>query len=124
LLAVLPAPSDRLEADVERVLFAVVGGVAVATLVVGLLVGLTSQVRWTWLAALLGAWAQLAGYAVSMLMVPQSGGVEDDAAAVEVIMLSLPVLLTVTVLLWAGAGVGCLARMLRRWMRKRPTVRR
>lgn len=89
-------------------------GVVLLTPLVGLMVCLTSQLRWTWAAALLGTGMQMAGYVALMLSSPQPGGVEDDAAAIGLVILTLPILLAVTALLWLGAGTGLLVR----WARK------
>lgn len=89
---------------------AVALGMVIATAMLGLVLGLTTQLRWTWLAAALGTCMQMAGYVVMMLGAPQPGGVEDDAAAVGLLIFSMPILLAVTGLLWIGAGTGLLVR--------------
>ena len=86
----------------------------IATAILGLVLGLTTQLRWTWLAALLGTFAQMVGYVAMMLGAPQPGGIEDDAAAVGVLTFTMPTLLVVAGLLWVGAGTGFLVRGARR----------
>lgn len=92
----------------------VVVGVIIATAILGLVLGLTTQLRWTWLAALLGTFAQMVGYVAMMLGAPQPGGIEDDAAAVGVLTFTMPTLLVAAGLLWVGAGTGFLVRGTRR----------
>ncbi|WP_415854025.1 hypothetical protein [Sinomonas sp. G460-2] len=116
-------PNGDVTRDAGGILVAILIGLAIATAAVGFLFGATTQLRWVWFAAILGTWAQLAGYVVSMLMQPQPGGVEDDAAGAGVVIFSMPVLLAVTGLLWAGAGAGWLVRVARRRMRARAAVR-
>ena len=100
----------------------VVVGVIIATAILGLVLGLTTQLRWTWLAALLGTFAQMVGYVAMMLGAPQPGGIEDDAAAVGVLTFALPTLQVVAGLLWVGAGTGFLLRGARRRKKAAPPV--
>jgi hypothetical protein len=96
--------------------------VVIATAIIGLVLGLTTQLRWTWLAALLGTFAQMVGYVAAMLGAPQPGGIEDDAAAVGVLTFALPTLQVVAGLLWVGAGTGFLLRGARRRKKAAPPV--
>jgi ABC-type transport system involved in cytochrome c biogenesis permease subunit len=96
---------------------AVAIGAAIATAILGLILGLTAQLRWTWLAALLGTCMQMTGYVAMMLDSPQPGGIEDDAAAAGLLILTMPILLAVAGLLWIGASTGFLMRR----NRQRPT---
>ena len=113
-IALLSTPDGGSSPDSLAILLAVLACLAVATALLGLLFGVTTQLRWIWAATVIGTWAQLSGYVVAQLMQPQPGGVEDNAAAVGLIMFSMPTLLAITGLLWAGAGAGRLVHLVRR----------
>ncbi|WP_415854369.1 hypothetical protein [Sinomonas sp. G460-2] len=118
LMMVLPAPSGVLDTGEETVLIAVfVVVVLLATVATGFAVGLATQLRWLWLASVVGAGAQMVGYVASMVLSDAPSA--DDFAAVGSIMLTGPVLLGITALLWAGAGLGRLATAIRRRMVRR-----
>lgn len=80
--------------------------IVIATVMHGLVLGLKTQLRWIWVVALLGTCMQMVGYVAIMVGTPQPGGVEDDAAAVGIEILSMPILIAVAGLLWIGAGTG------------------
>ncbi|WP_415855900.1 hypothetical protein [Sinomonas sp. G460-2] len=123
-VAPLSTPDGGSGPDPLAILLAVLASLVVATAVLGFLFGVTTQLRWIWAAAVLGTWAQLAGYVIAQLMQPQPGGAEDHAAAVGLIMFSMPTLLAITGLLWAGAGAGRLAHWVRRRRSAALTARR
>lgn len=85
-----------------------------STMVLGVVLAVTSQLRWTWVAALVGSGMQMIGYVAVTIATPQPGGVEDIAAGFGVVIFALPVLIAFIGLLWAGSGVGLVVRWARR----------
>ncbi|WP_422936300.1 hypothetical protein [Sinomonas sp. P47F7] len=116
-----PVPNVAPDPGVEAVLITVfVVVVVLATAATGFIIGVAAQLRWLWLASVIGAGAQMVGYVASMIIADtQSGGSADDFAAVGLIMLTGPVLLGITALLWAGGGLGALARIASRRLANR-----
>lgn len=87
-------------------LLTLVGIVVLGTFALGFVVSLKLQLRWIWIAALTGTTAQLFGYVVGMIEVPQPNGAEDIAAGAGFVVLSLPTLLMLTALSldWGRSG--------------------
>jgi hydrogenase/urease accessory protein HupE len=91
------------------------GGTAVlATIGFGLLMQFKFDLRWIWIAALLGVTAQFFGYSSAMFASPQPNGSEDIAAGAGVVILALPATVAIVSLLWLGAALALLVRKLRR----------
>lgn len=103
-----PQPSTPL---VFTVLLSLVSIVAIGTAAFGFLVPHKTQIGWIWAAAVSGTAAQLVGYVVGMLEAPQPNGSEDIAAGAGLVILFLPTSAIVLALLWMGAGLELIARI-------------
>lgn len=111
---VLAPPSQGLGPNAVAVILPLVAGAMLVTATIGFMVGRWWQLRGIWIAAALGAGAQLFGYVVAMLDSPQPDGVEDIAAGAGVAILGLPTTLAIAALLWLGAGLGLAIRAVHR----------
>ena len=114
----LSSATESATENASLVFGAVLAGVVVSTMVLGVVLAVTSQLRWTWVAALVGTGMQMMGYVAVTIATPQPGGVEDIAAGLGVVIFALPVLIAFVGLLWAGSGVGLLLRLARRTRQK------
>lgn len=84
------------------------------TATVGFLTACWWQLRGVWAAALVGTGAQLLGYAVAMLGSPDPYGTQDVAAGAGAALMGVPTALTISALLWSGAGLALATRALQR----------
>jgi hypothetical protein len=87
---------------------------ALATLAWGYLVGRRRETVWLWPAAVAGTTVQLFTYVTAMLAAPQSPGDanNDNAAGAGFAILAVPTALLILALLWLGALIGALSRIL------------
>jgi hypothetical protein len=102
---------------------AVVGGLGVvaviATIAWGAFVAWRGETRWLWPAAVAGTAVQLFFYVTAMLAAPQSPGSADNdtAAGAGVVLLAIPTAVIILTLLWLGAALGALIRIVRARLR-------
>ncbi|HJQ00348.1 MAG TPA: hypothetical protein VJ851_02000 [Jatrophihabitans sp.] len=95
----------------------VIGGLAVvavlATIGWGALVARRRATRWLWPAALAGTTVQMMTYVIAMLAAPQSPGSADNdtAAGAGIVLLTIPTAVIILILLWFGAALGALSRL-------------
>ncbi|HEY8700985.1 MAG TPA: hypothetical protein VIM08_08490 [Arthrobacter sp.] len=106
--ATAPQPSTS---EIFTVRLTLVSIVALGTAAFGFLVAHKTQIRWIWAAATLGTAAQLVGYVAGMLEGPQPNGTEDIAAGAGLDILFLPTSIVVLALLWIGAGLELIVRV-------------
>lgn len=123
LAASSPDEPGRGAAIVSVSVIASLAAVAVlATLAWGYLVGRRRATVWLWPAAAAGTAVELFSYATAMLAVPQSPGDanNDNAAGAGLAILAVPTALLILALLWLGAGIGALSRVVRKPTRRSP----
>jgi hypothetical protein len=101
------------QGDLEIVLGLACFAVA-ATIAWGALLGRRRAFHWLWIAAAVGTFTLMFGYVVAMLASPQQnvGADNDNAAGAGVAILTIPTAAAVLALLWLGAGIGLLSRVM------------
>jgi hypothetical protein len=83
------------------------------TIVWGALVGRRREHYWLWLAGAAGTGVLMLGYAMAMVGAPTDGAADNDnAAGAGVAIFILPTAAIVLGLLWLGAGIGLLSRLI------------
>jgi hypothetical protein len=98
----------------DIVVVAGLAGLAVlVTLGWGALVARRRATRWLWRAVAAGTTVQLFTYMTAMLAAPQSPGAADDdiSAGAGLVVLAIPTAVLIAALLWLGAAVGALSRV-------------
>lgn len=98
-------------------LIVIIGLAAIAVLATvawGFLVGRRRATAWLWPAAAAGTAVQMFTYVTAMLAAPQSprDANNDTAAGAGLVFLTIPTGILILVLLWLGAGIGALSRIL------------
>jgi hypothetical protein len=97
----------------------IIGGLGlvaiVATIAWGALVAWRGETRWLWAAAGVGTAVQLFCYVTAMLAAPTDPGSADNdtAAGAGVVLLAIPTAVIILTLLWLGAALGALTRVVR-----------
>jgi len=117
LVAAAPADGGAVVRAQVRSDLEVMAGLAVfavvATVVWGAMVGRRHEYRWLWLAGAVGTGVLMLGYVLAMLAAPMNGTADNDnAAGAGVAILILPTAAAVLSLLWFGAGIGLLSRLI------------
>jgi len=115
ILLAASAPGDITVA--EGIVIASLAALAlIATVSWGAFLGRRRATIWLWPAAAVGTAVELFFYVTAMLAAPVVDGAadQDTAAGAGLALLAIPTALLILVLLWLGAGIGCLSRVIKR----------